>query len=360
MHANQANSTLDSRDEVEMTKMKVCICGGGNIAHSMISVLSECDDVSVYAPYDKGTWAEHMSYQIGNDDALRIGRNVIRAPADLSAIAAADLVIVALPRFAIEGTLRTIDSSLHTGQTVVFLPAPAGLDTIVSDYRLRGIDTIGFQRVPYVARIREFGHRVWIGDVRKRTNIAFSRPEVADKWVKYFESRCTGGTIGVLSSFLTFTFSNSNPLLHPSRLVELLKGGDNGRYPQCPYFYAEWTDVSSELYVDADAEMFKAFKAYDEKAATADYESALAHYESDSPAALTRKMRSIESLKPILAPWKQDADGLWVPDFNSRYFTEDIPYGTKVIRDYAARIGLKTPTIDYLISSITERVRAGI
>lgn len=343
-----------------MANVKVCVCGGGNIAHSMVSVLSEQDEVSVYAPHDKGIWAERMSYQIGNDDTLRIGRNTIHAPADLSAIAAADLVVVALPRFAIEETLRTIDSSLHAGQTVVFLPAPAGLDAVVSDYHVRGIDTIGFQRVPYVARIREFGHHVWIGNVRKRTNVAFSRPEIADKWVKYFESRCTGGGIGVLSSFLTFTFSNSNPLLHPSRLVELLKGGDNGRYTQCPYFYAEWTDASSELYVDADAEMFRVFKTYDAKAAAADYESALAHYESDTPTALTRKMRSIESLKPILAPWKQDGDGLWVPDFGSRYFTEDIPYGTKVIKNYAEKVGIRTPTIDYLISFVTECIRKGM
>lgn len=336
-------------------KIKVGICGGGNIAHSLISVLSEFDDVYVYAPRDKFTWADNMTYDQGIGYVRHVGANKIHAPVELEALSEADIVFVSLPRFAIEGTLQEIGKVLLPGQVVVFLPAPAGLDATVADFSQRGIDTIGFQRVPYVSRIVEPGKHVWIGDVRKVTHVAFSRPDIADKWIKYFESRFVGGKIAKLASFMTFTFSNSNPLLHPSRLVELLKGGDNGRYPVCPHFYSEWTDASSELYIKADAEMFEVFKAYDEKSALADYESALAHYESDSVQSMTRKICSIESLRPILAPWKKDEDGTWIPDYSSRYFTEDIPYGTKIIQAYAQKKGIKTPTIDRLVEEVMSR-----
>ena len=36
----------------------------------------------------------------------------------------------------------------------------------------------------------------------------------------------------------------------------------------------------------------------------------------------------------------------WIPDFNSRYFTEDFPFGLEYIRDLAREYGISTPTID--------------
>ena len=36
----------------------------------------------------------------------------------------------------------------------------------------------------------------------------------------------------------------------------------------------------------------------------------------------------------------------WIPDFNSRYFTEDFPYGLKFIKETAAKQNMTTPVID--------------
>ena len=154
-----------------------------------------------------------------------------------------------------------------------------------------------------------------------------------------------------LSSFTSFVFSNSNPLLHPARLVELLHGGDMGVYERCPYFYAEWTDKSSEYYIVADREMYEVFNACAPESASVDYESVLEHYGVVNAAELTAKIRSIESFKKIRAPWKENSSGQWEPDFNSRYFTEDIPYGTRIIQQYARKAGIETSMIDYMINN---------
>lgn len=333
-------------------KVKVCIIGGGNIAHSLVAMFTSFDDV-VCLTRRPEAWQEHIRYAIGNSEEVYAPFKVFTS-ADPSVVSQAELVIVALPRFAIDDAMSKIEPFLKQGQTLAFNPAPAGLDDLKDKIFTRGIDVIGFQRVPYVARIREYGHSVWLGECRKVTKLAFSNPDLAAKWIPYFHS-VFGGCFDQLSSFLSFTFSNSNPLLHPSRLVELLRGGEKGVYHRCPYFYSEWTDASSELYVAADREMFAAFCAYSEEAARADYESALDHYESDSPKAMTQKLRSIESLKPILAPWKQTGN-LWSPDYSSRYFIEDIPYGTKIIQKYAKKAGIRTPTIDFLIDTISSNM----
>lgn len=332
---------------------KVCICGGGNIGHSLAASLSEYGPVTVFTR-QPDRWADRLEYEKGESCERHVCKYTLLATDSLSAVSEADVVFVCLPRFAIADLLKRIDPALHAGQTVIFCPTPAGMNEIVDGYSARGIDTVGIQRVLYVSRIREYGRLVWIADVSKAViRMAFSRSEIADFWMGFVASHF-GCKVGRLSSFLTFTFSSSNPLIHPSRLVALLKGGDNGVYRECPYFYAEWTDASSRLFIKADEEMLAVFKAYSEEAAKTDYEPALVHYESTNVEELTRKFRSITALKPILAPWKQNAAGLWEPDFSSRYFTEDVPYGTKIIQDYARRVGVPTPTIDFLVDTITK------
>ena len=38
-------------------------------------------------------------------------------------------------------------------------------------------------------------------------------------------------------------------------------------------------------------------------------------------------------------------DDGWIPDFNSRYFTADFPYGLAIIEQLAEIIGMDTPNI---------------
>ena len=327
--------------------MKICICGGGNIAHSLAAVLSVSNDVSVLTRHPEN-WSSHLRCEQGLKHEIRQRGRPICATSDRRVVTDSECVIVALPRFAIKSVVDEIVGGVHHGQAVVFIPAPSGMDGIVERFSAMGVVTIGFQRVPFVARIIEYGKSIWISAVREVHRLAFSDMSDADKWKHFFE-RNFGGTVEYLSSFLSFTFSNSNPLLHPARLGVLLRGGD---YAQCPYFYAEWTDESSDMYVAADEEMHRVFEAYSSQAAKSDYESALAHYEVTCPKELTHKIRGIESLQAILAPWKKFADGMWRPDYESRYFTEDIPFGTKVIQDYARKIKVETPVIDSMIATV--------
>ena len=336
-----------------LDKVKICICGGGHIAHSLAAVLSDGGDaISVYTRRPH-LWATTLAYEQGALHSVHKSRGLLTVSNDVNIVNDSDCIIIALPRFAICDVLSRLDKVLRKGQTIIFIPSPAGLDVLAERFSRRGIDTIGFQRVPYVARTIRYGHAVWISDVRNVHRVAFSRNEINSKWIGFFEGRL-GGRVLELSSFLSFTFSNSNPLLHPSRLVSLLHGGVEGGYDRCPYFYAEWTNESSGYYVAADAEMFKCFSAFDEASARADYESAFDHYGVESTEELTSKIKGIASLKEILAPWRLSASGLWEPDITSRYFTEDIPFGTKIIQEYAKKVGVATPVIDYLIEEIVK------
>jgi hypothetical protein len=42
----------------------------------------------------------------------------------------------------------------------------------------------------------------------------------------------------------------------------------------------------------------------------------------------------------------KEVGGGWIPDFESRYFTEDFPYGLRFIKELAQKHNIDTPTID--------------
>lgn len=75
-----------------------------------------------------------------------------------------------------------------------------------------------------------------------------------------------------------------------------------------------------------------------------DVKSLRVHYENETTEAMTEKIRSIKSLHNLTSPMKP-VDGGWIPDYNSRYFTADFPYGLAIIEAFANVLECKIPNI---------------
>lgn len=317
--------------------MKYLVIGGGNIAHSLAAAISRRQDVTVLTrrPND---WGPHV-----NSSSF-----MVHATNDPTCVAGVEIIFIALPCLALRETLTRIDPYLHSGQTICFTPANAIIPEIVETYAPKGVAIACLQRVPYISRIEEYGHRVKMSPPRAVHKLYVPREEMREPWAMicrdFFE-----GAVEFVHSPLTFVFNNSNPLLHPSRLVVLFRDWRNRVFDRNPLFYAEWTDESSELYIKADAEMRTVIEMADPTGACkVDYESVLAHYGVETPQGMTVKLRSIEGFKAILSPMRELPDGTCVPDLESRYFTEDIE-GTLAIQLFARRFRVPTPTIDELV-----------
>ena len=67
-------------------------------------------------------------------------------------------------------------------------------------------------------------------------------------------------------------------------------------------------------------------------------------------------LRTNAAYQGLKHPMKETSDGKFVPDFQHRYLTEDIPYGLAVIRGIAEIAGVKTPNIDKVLLWAQERV----
>ena len=327
--------------------MNITICGGGNIAHALAAILSLTDEVSVMTRQPE-LWEQLLIYKKGDSDYCQ-GNSLHAVDENPAIVEGAALIIIAVPRFAISDILKKIKPHLHAGQVVAFIPAPSGLEDVVVELRNEyGVEVIGVQRVPYIARIVQYGHVVTLSDDRAVHKVVMSNPEYKNFWNEFIVTRF-GGRVEHLSSFFAFTFSNANPLLHPARLMVLL---DNPSYERMPLFYEEWTDESSELYVKSDVEMLTVMKKYPEIDIAKDYESALDHYGVKTVQELTQKIRSIPSFRGIKSPYRLNARNQYVPDLSSRYFTEDVAYGTVRIKEMAKKVGVLTPTIDMFVNKI--------
>ena len=275
---------------------------------------------------------------------------------DVGMAAVADLAFIALPQFAVREAVGRLSRVLKRSATVVLVPAPAMSVDVMRQLAAVGVNVVGFQRVPYISRIAEYGSRVRISSDRRVHRVAFSALSQVDVLKEEF-SRWFGGTVELLSSFLTFVFNNSNPLLHPSRMAVLFRNWRERVYPVNPPFYAEWTDESSDLYIAADREMLSVMRAVDQTGACEnDYESVIAHYGVSSAAELTDKLRSIPSFKSILSPMKEVGNG-WVPDFESRYFVEDVDIGLAAIVRYGGLAHVDTPILTGLLDACGDVIR---
>ena len=114
-------------------------------------------------------------------------------------------------------------------------------------------------------------------------------------------------------------------------------------YPTQNQFYSDWTDEASQLLIDMDTEFFRLLHVLPVNPGA--IPSVLDYYESTDAASLTEKLHSIEAFKGILSPMKKVGDG-FVPDFHSRYFTEDFPYGLAIVHRLMHEHHIPSPYIN--------------
>ena len=147
-----------------------------------------------------------------------------------------------------------------------------------------------------------------------------------------------------LKNYLSATLVASNSILHTTRLYSMFKEHQAGDvYPRNFLFYEEWTDASSEMLIACDRELQELCDKVPLDLSAV--KSLREHYESHTVKAMTEKISGIRAFKGLLSPMKEVESG-WVPDWYSRYFTSDFPFGLKIIKDLAEVFGVRTPNID--------------
>jgi len=330
--------------------MKIAICGGGNVAHVMVGLLSQRDGLEVRVlTRQPSRWADAIQVS-GDDGQVSSGQAALISDRADEVIPGADLVILALPAYARAAVLKTIAPHLSEDVWVGSFPGSGGFDWMAQQI-LNGsggkANIFGAQRVPYISRIIDYGKEVYGSPKKEGISIA-AIPQAKCRDIAAILEDILQMPVSCLNSFLEITLATSNPILHPARIYALFHNYSPDQFwPEPMLFYEGWDDTASEWLIKMDREVHEIFSHI--PIDLSGIIPLLQHYGVEDAAALTRKISSIESFKGIPTPMLQTADG-FIPDFQSRYFTEDIPYGLLIIKGVAEITSTATPAIDTVLT----------
>ena len=349
--------------------MILTICGGGNLGHVIAAFAAHRGyEVRLLTRHPE-RWSHDIT--IDTPDGKLITGHISRIsnrPEDV--IPQSDIILLCLPGYAIADCLRGIAPLLYPQMggrpESAATPPPLGggwvgaIGSVVSStgFFFEALKILppttplfGFQRVPFIARVKEYGRSAHLLGYKPQLNMAVEHLQDAEPLRQQIE-QLLDTPVELLGSHYEASLTNSNPLLNTSRLFTLWHDWHEGMvYPTQSRFYADWTDEASQLLIDMDREFFRLLDVLPVRPGS--IPTILDYYESHDAASLTRKLRSIPAFRDILSPMKRlpsfgegQGDGPFIPDFQSRYFTEDFPYGLAIIRRLMQEHHIAAPYIE--------------
>ena len=326
--------------------MNICICGGGSLGHVCAGILASHDDVRVSLFTKRPEqWNFELSVQdpVGKEYVSTLYK-VSSDPADL--INEADLVLICVPGFLIEQVLKEISPYLNPSTLVGSIVSNTGFFFKAHELLAKNTPLFGFQRTPFISRINEYGKSAFLLGYKKEISLAVENVDDVESFRLNIERLFLTPTV-LLNNFYEASLTNSNPILHTGRLYSMWHTWDGHIYDHNILFYKEWTDEASQLLIDMDQEFMALLSVLGISKEVVP--SLLDYYESTDAESLTRKISSIAAFQTITSPMKP-VEGGWIPDFESRYFIEDFPYGLKIIKEQAEIYGISTPVIDKVLT----------
>jgi hypothetical protein len=347
---------------------KITICGGGNGAQALVPIAA-CNlgyAVDVYAPLGdeagrlRAGLATHGGLEtIGAVQSRAHPRRVNADPAKV--IPGSALVVLVLPAFAHESTLRQIVPFLDESAWVGAMPARGGFDycaaRVLREWDREDVRLFGLQTLPWACRIQDYGRVVHILGVKKWVDAA-SRPAARISEIAPLLARMLGLPIGQAANMLALTLANTGQLIHPGIMYGLFATWDGTPFgvEDVPLFYQglspDAAGTLDELSKEVQAIRAGLEPTLDLSAVRPLFDWLVRSYGDAiaDPSTLHSAFVTNRAYAGLKAPVREVAEGQFVPDFRARYLSEDVPCGLAVSRAIARLAGVVTPAMDRVIA----------
>lgn len=330
--------------------MNITIVGAGNMGLAMVGYM---------AANCKGNLTLFTNKNILENGKLRVNDvereeeyatdNFVCTNDPQAAFKDADIIFVTYPAFLRKDFIKKYEMLFKEGAYLGFVPGYGGAEYSCISLIDRGVNVFGFQRVPYVARASVAGQQNVAGILSKKDKLFIGAiPNNKTQEISQIVEQLLDIPVQPLKEYLSITLAPSNPLLHITGLYNVFKNYQHGdAFDSQLKFYEEWNDETSDILFEYDRELQEICKAL----APLDMSEVVplpTYYESPTPEAMTKKLKSIEPFKAVLVPLNKEDKGFTL-DLDSRMFVEDYPFGVCVIKDFAMMTKVKTPTVDMLL-----------
>lgn len=325
--------------------MKITIIGGGNIGTLLAAEFSK-KGYETYIFSSKNNGISNIEVFNNNNEFLFKSNDIVITNDLEKSINGSKFIFITYPPELFEDISQKLDNKLDEGSYLGIIPGSGGCEFIFKNLINQGVTLFGLQRVHSIARIKDVGKSVYMLGRKDSININVFKNDNVD-YVKNFLEDSLDMPCHILDNYLTITLSPSNQILHTSRLCCLFNDYVLGEtYPDNILFYETWDDESSELLIKCDEELQKLCDKipFD----LTEVKSLKDHYESHTISDMTNKISNIPAFKGLTSPMIQNDEGLWVPDFKSRYFASDFSYGLKIIIEIAKLYHTPTTYLEYV------------
>ena len=328
--------------------MIISICGSGNIAHALIGFIGNKNDIIINI-YSSNNYNWKNIDIIDNNEIISSGK-VNSVSNNPSIITNSDVILFTVPSFARSKILKEISPYIKENAILGSFPGSGGFNWEVNKYIKKNIIVFSSQRVPYISRIIEKGKSA---RAIKKDSISVVVSKGEEIKIKELLEYILNINVEILDNFLEVNLSNSNPILHTARLYSMFKNykTSTNSWTENILFYEDWDIDSSDILISMDNE----FMLLAEKIGLKGINSLKKHYGVSDSYEMTKKLSSIIAFKNIYAPMIKK-DNIYVPDFDSRYFTEDINYGLIIIKWFAQNLKIKTPSINKVLRWYQESI----
>lgn len=326
--------------------MKICIVGAGNIGlvlastlalqekHEVVVYTHKLFDVSelVFDDVENNKKYENLNFKLETDLEKALNNT--------------DYVFCTYPAFLRKDFIEESKPFYSKGCKLGFLPGYGGAEYMCKDLVDNGVIVFGLQRVPFVAR--QSNKKIASCLSRKNNIYVASIPKselnnICDELTDLINIPAIP-----LNEYLAVTLAPSNPLLHLCGVYNVFKDYKKGSsFDRQLMFYEEWNDETSELLIKYDSELQEICSCM-KHLNLEEIVSLKEYYESPTAEAMTIKLKSIKAFEVVTVPLIEN-EGKFYPDFNSRMFLEDFPYGIAIIKYFAILTNVNTPAIDKIL-----------
>lgn len=318
--------------------MNITVFGGGNIGTLMAAEMAyRGHNVTIYTSKPQHFHKKLAVYD--REENFVLEGSICKATADMEeAVKGADIIWITMPAEVFGTLAKQLLPYAQAGQWIGVVPGSGGAEFAFRKLIDKGCVFFGLQRVHSIARLKEYGKSVYMLGRKSELQMgAIQREkgeEIRKRIEEFFEIPCV-----FLPNYLSVTLTPSNPIFHTSRLYSLFGDYTEGMtYKRNILFHEEWDDRSSEIMIGCDRELQSLCDAI--PLDLSKVESLCDYYESHTVQEMTAKIRGIPAFKGLTSPMKRVGDR-WIPDFDSRYFKTDFPYGIKIICDMCELFGVE-------------------
>ena len=356
-----------------MKKKKLVVCGGGNSSHILIPFLRDSIfDVYVYTSRPS-QWSNtiNLECQDANGNLLDTSYgNIILASNNPSELFPdADYVVFCMPVHKYRVALHDIAPYLNKEKEVFLctLYSQGGwnwmVDEIKKEQGLNNIVTFAFGLIPWICRIKEYGHIGVVYGVSKIANFAAVAPgyyfgQITKELIKPIcENKIVHERVEQSPNFISLTLSADNQIIHTSRCLGLYKvyGKEWDKKEDVPWFYKDWDDLSADILKSIDAEYtlirneFKSNFKDKDFSYMRDYMELEQFGYNEGITDIKASFTDFGTLDAIATPVALNENGKWQIDRTHRFFLDDIFYGNCIAKWMAEQLNVETPTIDEVL-----------